>query len=108
MAKPHARVVSEVCSLCGLDWKRHSKEPTAEGCVKLLLDEVRSLHAQIATRPLIVNNPVPMPYYPRTYYPLWYTSGASASTSLGSTWQTSTTSGSINPHALTIRSGLAR
>ncbi len=70
--KPEPRVIYEVCSLCGLDWKRHGKNPTAEKCVTLLLDEVRSLNAQIATRPLIQPLPYPVPYRPFTPYAPWW------------------------------------
>lgn len=73
-AKPEPRIVSEVCSLCGLDWKRHGKNPTAEKCVSLLLDEVRSLNARLATRPFAypLPYPQPVPYNPRPWvYPWW-------------------------------------
>jgi hypothetical protein len=33
---PKAVVTSEVCSLCGLGWKRHGKDATAEECIRLL------------------------------------------------------------------------
>lgn len=78
--KPTPRVVSQVCSLCGLDWDLHGTAPTAETCIKLLLDEVSSLNAQLATRPYSR----PLPYVPvtpwpvtpwRPYWPTWYTTG---------------------------------
>lgn len=34
--KPAPKVEKEVCTVCGLDWKRHGKEPTLEMCVELL------------------------------------------------------------------------
>lgn len=70
--KPQPRVVSEVCSLCGLDWKRHGKTPTTETCIELLLDEVRSLNARIAAQPISRPYPYPVPYpqpYPVPRYP---------------------------------------
>lgn len=72
-AKPSPKVVIEVCTLCGLDWQRHGKEPTAETCVALLLDEVRSLNAQLAHRPILRPLPafLPNPIYPRPYWPPW-------------------------------------
>ncbi|MGH2835771.1 MAG: hypothetical protein ACRDUT_00020 [Mycobacterium sp.] len=45
-SKPTPVVVSEVCSLCGLDWRRHGKNQTSEKCIELLLAEVRALNAQ--------------------------------------------------------------
>lgn len=65
MKKPTARVVSEVCSLCGLDWKRHGDAPTVETCVELLLAEVRALNAQVAHRPTpAIFPPVVLPLVP--------------------------------------------
>jgi len=69
---PQPRVVSEVCSLCGLDWKRHGKQPTTETCIELLLAEVRSLNAALAVRPVSIPAPYPVPYprpYPVPYWP---------------------------------------
>ncbi len=98
MTAPKPKVVKEVCSLCGLDWKGHGRNPTAETCVKLLLDEVSSLNAQLAVRPFSrpYPYPVPTPYpvyprpvyprpvyprpvYPRPYYPQWYTTYSQSS-----------------------------
>ena len=89
--KPEPRVVSEVCSLCGLDWELHGKEPTTETCIELLLAEVRSLNAQLASRPYArpwpvpypQPYPVPYPIYPRPVYPTITWSGAQSSTSGG-------------------------
>jgi hypothetical protein len=70
-AKPKPKVVSEICSLCGLDWKLHGKEPTTETCIGLLAAEVRRLEAALAVRPLTYPvpypAPYPVPYYPRPY-----------------------------------------
>jgi hypothetical protein len=75
-AKPQPRVVSEVCTLCGLDWKRHGEKPTSEDCVKLLLEEVRALQGQLAScpylQPYIV--PQPIPVYPRPWPLPWWQS----------------------------------
>jgi hypothetical protein len=71
-AKPQPRVITEVCSLCGLDWKRHGKEPTSDKCIELLLQEVRSLNAQLASRPYVQPIPYPLPYLPRPYPRPWW------------------------------------
>ena len=66
-AQPMPKVVTEVCSLCGLDWNRHGTNPTSEKCISLLLDEVRSLNARLAVRPAIPYTyplPYPVPYTP--------------------------------------------
>src|SRR5512146_2001663 len=84
-ATPEPRVITEVCSLCVLDGKRHGKKPTTEKCIELLLSEVRSLNAQLATRPYV--QPLPYPVPTRPYYPWWgttwggtYTYASSATT----------------------------
>lgn len=109
MARPTPRVVSEVCSLCGLDWKDHGKNPTAETCVKLLLDEVSSLNARIAVRPIINNPypyvPVPYPVYPRPYYPQWYTTWGGSISASSTSAQSSLSS--LSPQAITVKSGLS-
>ena len=81
-SKPTPVVVTEVCSLCGLDWRRHGKNPTSEKCIELLLAEVRALNAQLAVRPISYPVPYPQPY-PVPYpvrpvwpsYPMWRTTG---------------------------------
>jgi hypothetical protein len=70
--KPEPKIVSEVCSLCGLDWKRHGKSPTTETCIGLLLDEVRALNARLAHQPIFKPLPYPVPYV-RPYQPFWQT-----------------------------------
>lgn len=87
---PKPVVTARVCSLCGLDWKRHGKNPTADKCIELLLAEVRSLNAQLAVRPIPYAQPWPIPY-PRPYpvpilparpypiYPTWSSGAVSAS-----------------------------
>jgi hypothetical protein len=72
--KPTPKVVSEVCSLCGLDWSLHGANPTTETCIGLLLDEVRSLNARLAVRPISYPQPLPViPWQPRPwpYGPRW-------------------------------------
>lgn len=44
--KPAPRTVSEVCTVCGLDWKRHGTNPSIEKCVTLLVAEVQSLRVR--------------------------------------------------------------
>lgn len=46
-AKPTPVVVTEVCSMCGLDWQRHGDKPTTEDCIRLL-------KAELASRPVAV------------------------------------------------------
>lgn len=75
MAKPAAvpkpKIVSQVCSVCGLDWELHGEEPTTETCVKLLLDEIAIANkALAASRNINIYPPMVVPY--RTYYPPWY------------------------------------
>lgn len=92
--KPSPRVVTEVCSLCGLDWKRHGTVPTSDKCVELLLAEVRSLNDQLASRPYAQ----PYPIYPVNPYPYrpWYGT-------FGNGWQTITV-GSSTPGVFTSHS----
>lgn len=75
MAKPAAvpkpKIVSQVCSVCGLDWELHGEEPTTETCVKLLLDEVAVANKALAASRNIYPPVIVQPY--RTYYPQWYT-----------------------------------
>ncbi len=104
VSAPRPKIVKQVCSLCGLDWKDHGKAPTAETCVKLLLDEVRSLNAQLAHRPAYpVSRPfIPWPVpYPRPYWPQWYSTGITANTS---TWQTNLAAMN-GPQAITVKAG---
>jgi hypothetical protein len=82
--KPESRIVSEVCSLCGLDWKRHGKAPTSEKCVELLLEEILSLNAQLAHRPYVQPLPYPVPYPTVPWRPPFY-SGPYWSTAVGKT-----------------------
>lgn len=110
MSTPRPRVVKQVCSLCGLDWKDHGKEPTAETCVKLLLDEVLSLTADLARRPAISPLPYvqPSPWWPnpyRPYWPTWYStiSAGTGNTAGGLTWTQTNTSG---PQAISVKSQL--
>jgi len=109
-ATPKPRVVSEVCSLCGLDWKLHGKKPTTETCIKLLLDEVSALNAQLAVRrPYSFPVPYPQPYpVPiRPWYPYW--SGTYLSNISGGQTQINYAShtpqvSNATPKALTVRS----
>lgn len=96
MGKPSPRVVSEVCSVCGLDWKQHGKAPTLETCVRLLLDEVRAKDAALARRPVVIDRPYPV--YPplRPAWPYWYT-----------TWGGSTSTGNAARGSITAVSRLA-
>lgn len=70
-AQPKPKIVSQVCSLCGLDWKAHGKAPTTETCISLLLAEVRSLNAQLAHRHAARPLPYPYPDWPYRGYPYY-------------------------------------
>jgi hypothetical protein len=74
-AKPEARIVSEVCSLCGIDWHLHGPEPTTDTCISLLAAEVARLRAQLAARPIGYPLPYPVPAVPpwRPWGPYWQT-----------------------------------
>lgn len=54
MAKPTPVAKLTVCSVCGLDWERHTKDrktaPTADVCIRLL-------KAELAKRPSYVQYP---------------------------------------------------
>jgi hypothetical protein len=66
--KPEPVAVSTVCSLCGLDWKGHGRNPTTVDCIRLLKKE-------LANQPISVPRPYPLPYpvpYPRPYREPWY------------------------------------
>lgn len=78
MPKPRAKVVAQVCTLCGLDWELHGPDPDAAGCVKLLLDEVARLRLTQLTRPAVIGYPVPVKPWPVPYYPQWYSQLASS------------------------------
>lgn len=77
--RPQAKVVKEVCTLCGLDWQLHGNDPTSDKCVELLLSEIRSLNAQLAHRPLVQPIPLvtPRPAFPRQY-PYWGATGGAS------------------------------
>lgn len=94
MKKPTPKTVKQVCTLCGLDWGRHGENPTTDTCVALLLEEIKSLNAQLAHRPISypVVQPIIRPYAPYWPNPLYpgrgfgpngpqYTSGGATSTS---------------------------
>lgn len=55
MAKPSPVSRLTVCSVCGLDWDRHTKDrktaPTADVCIRLL-------KAELAKRPSYAQNPL--------------------------------------------------
>jgi hypothetical protein len=40
MRRPEPVAASFRCSLCGLDWSKHSKDTTIEECVELLKQEL--------------------------------------------------------------------
>jgi hypothetical protein len=42
MLKPEPVPKSIVCSLCGLDWKRHDAKQTVEKCIELLKADLAS------------------------------------------------------------------
>lgn len=71
MKTPTPKHVETICSVCGLDWKRHGKAPTLETCVELLKKELAAKPAPVQPIPM----PYPVPYpispqpYPRPYRP---------------------------------------
>lgn len=65
---PEPVAVTTICSVCGLSWSDHGKEPTTDDCIRLL-------KAELANRPLTVPVPQPYPYpvpAPRPYVRPWY------------------------------------
>ena len=67
--QPKPVIVSQVCSMCGLDWERHGEKPTTEDCIRLL-------KAELASRPVTITIPsvYPYPVVPGAApYPWWYT-----------------------------------
>jgi hypothetical protein len=52
---PKPTTKETVCDLCGLDWNRHGKNPTAEKCIELL-------KADLAVAQLAPIRPIPYPY----------------------------------------------
>lgn len=71
--RPTARVVAEVCSLCGLDWRRHGTNPTTDTCIRLLKAD---LAAASAPRPIPYVQPIPYPMITyRPYYVQQWSTG---------------------------------
>jgi hypothetical protein len=67
---PEPIAVSTICSVCGLSWHDHGKDPTTDDCIRLL-------KAELAKRPITVPvpQPYPVPYRPYTrpwYWEEWY------------------------------------
>jgi hypothetical protein len=60
--KPEPVAVTTICSVCGLSWLGHGKDPTTDDCIRLLKEE-------LATRPITVPQPYPVPVRP---YRPWY------------------------------------
>lgn len=61
--KPHPVVVSQECSVCGLEWSRHGDSPTAKTCIDLLRADVSAARIQLANRPYA--QPIPFrPFVP--------------------------------------------
>lgn len=72
--KPHPVVVSQECSVCGLEWSRHGDSPTAKTCIDLLRADVSAARIQLANRPYA--QPITLlPFVPvprtRPYGPYW-------------------------------------
>src|SRR5208282_2469717 len=59
--KPEPIAVETVCSVCGLDWKRHGKNPTTDDCIRLLKQELLN---RPLTKPYPYPVPVPVSPYP--------------------------------------------
>lgn len=75
--KPEARVVSEVCSMCGLDWKRHGRTPTTETCIRLLASDLAAANER-ANRVTINFPPVIYPRPVQYYPPVWTLTGTAS------------------------------
>lgn len=100
--EPHPIVVSQVCSLCGLDWPRHGDSPTGKTCIDLLKADLQTARVQLAHRPFVQ----PIPYAPYPHIP-W-------GRQLGSGWAGTiygapliTTTNGTGRNALQPRSGTA-
>jgi hypothetical protein len=64
--KPEPVAVTTICSVCGLPWQDHGKDPTTEDCIRLLKDE-------LASRPITAPQPYPVPSRPFPWYwEEWY------------------------------------
>jgi len=90
MAKPKAVTTVQVCSLCGLDWKRHGENPTTDDCIALLRADL----AAAERRPVYIPyaRPIPWsPYWPY-YAPVWGGNSAGRAVSSGGTITISNTS----------------
>jgi hypothetical protein len=62
--KPEPVAISTICSVCGLSWLEHGKDPTTDDCIRLL-------KAALAIRPITIPT---YPVYPHQHYreePLW-------------------------------------
>lgn len=80
--KPSPVTTAQECSVCGLAWDRHGKNPTAKTCIDLLRADVTATRLQLANRPYVQ----PLPYRPYVtpfvvgpYGPYWAGGG-------GATW----------------------
>src|ERR1035441_5059779 len=62
--KPEPVAVTTICSVCGLSWLSHGKDPTTEDCIRLLKDA-------LASRPISAPRPYAIPYRP-WYWEEWY------------------------------------
>lgn len=62
-AKPEAVPVNTICSVCGLPWSDHGRDPNTDDCIRLL-------KAELAKRVQYVPIQIPVPY-PRPTRP-WY------------------------------------
>lgn len=67
--KPEPVAVQTICSMCGLDWKRHGRNPTTEDCIRLLKQELASRPVTPTVAPYVpVPYPYPVPVPRRPYY----------------------------------------
>jgi|ERR1700677_49429 len=66
-AKPEPVPVTTICSVCGLSWHDHGKDPTTDDCIRLL-------KAELAKKPVTVPEPYPYPVRPVRpwYWEEWY------------------------------------
>lgn len=92
--KPTAVPRDLICSVCGLEWSRHSKTPKVDECIELLKRDLAAEKARTKPYPYvpyIPYVPYPRPVYP-TYPNWWYGSSSGTDTTpITVTWNTSTT-----------------
>jgi hypothetical protein len=65
--KPEPVPVSTICSVCGLSWHDHGKDPTTDDCIRLLKAELAKRLIQVP-----YSYPVPSRSYHPWHWEEWY------------------------------------